>query len=417
MARILLGVTGGIAAYKALEFARLATKAGHGVRVVMTPTAQRFVGAASFEGIVGSPVLTDEFERDPMRGAYPGDSVPEHDPIGHLEVAANADVFLVAPASANTISKLAAGAADSMLTTSFLACTAPRAVAPAMNDRMYEDASTQANLETLRGRGVEVIEPDTGRLASRGEWGTGRLPAPERLLEALEGLLPSPSGPWDGLRVVVTAGGTREPIDPVRFIGNRSSGRMGLAVAERARARGAEVTLIAANVALPEPAGVRRIDVETTAELAAAVRAEFPPCHVLVMAAAVADFTPETTSEGKLARTGSGGLELRLTETEDVLAGVAAERTPEQTLVGFAAEHGADAITRAREKLTRKGLDAIVFNDVSRPEIGFDSGENEVTIVEADAEHTVPLASKADIADAILDRVAALRSGLHSKRG
>jgi phosphopantothenoylcysteine decarboxylase / phosphopantothenate---cysteine ligase len=417
MARILLGVTGGIAAYKALEFARLATKAGHGVRVVMTPTAQRFVGAASFEGIVGAPVLSDEFERDPMRGAYPGDPAPEHDPIGHLEVAANADVFLVAPASANTISKLAAGAADSMLTTSFLACTAPRVVAPAMNDRMYEDAATQANLETLRRRGVEVIEPDTGQLASRGEWGTGRLPGAERLLDAVEALLPSPSGPWDGLRVVVTAGGTREPIDPVRFIGNRSSGRMGLAVAERARARGAEVTLIAANVALGEPAGVRRIDVETTSELAAAVRAEFPSCHVLVMAAAVADFTPETTSEGKLARAGSGGLELRLAETEDVLAGVAAGRTPEQTLVGFAAEHGADVITRAREKLTRKGLDAIVFNDVSRPEIGFDSTENEVTIVEADGEHTIPLASKADIADAILDRVAALRSGLHSKRG
>ena len=417
MARILIGVSGGIAAYKALEFARLATKAGHGVRVVMTPTAQRFVGAASFEGIVGAPVLTDEFVRDPMRGAYPGDPSPEHDPISHLEVAANADAFLVAPASANTISKLAAGAADSMLTTSFLACTAPRAVAPAMNDRMYADAATQANLETLRERGIEVIEPDTGELASRGEWGTGRLPDPGRLLEVVEGTLPSPSGPWDGMRVVVTAGGTREPIDTVRFIGNRSSGRMGLALAERARARGAEVILIAANVGLPEPTGVRRVDVETTAELAESVRAEFPSCHVLLMAAAVADFTPESTSEGKLARAGSGGLELRLTETEDVLAGLAAERTPEQTLVGFAAEHGAGAISRAREKLNRKGLDAIVFNDVSRSEIGFDSAENEVTIVEAAAEHPIPLAPKADIADAILDRVAALRSGVPSKRG
>jgi phosphopantothenoylcysteine decarboxylase / phosphopantothenate---cysteine ligase len=417
MARILLGVSGGIAAYKALELARLATKAGHGVRVVMTPTAQRFVGAASFEGIVGAPVLSDEFERDPMRGAFPGDPAPEHDPIGHLEVAANADAFLVAPASANTIAKLAAGAADSMLTTSFLACTVPRAVAPAMNDRMYANAATQANLRTLRERGVEVIEPDTGPLASRGEWGAGRLPEPEHLLAALEALLPAPSGPWDGLRVLVTAGGTREPIDPVRFIGNRSSGRMGLALAERAHARGAEVTLVAANVALPEPAGVMRVDVETTAELAAAVRAEFASCHVLLMAAAVADFTPERASEGKLARAGSGGLELRLAETEDVLAGLAAERTAEQTLVGFAAEHGADAISRAREKLARKGLDAIVFNDVARPEIGFDSAENEVTIVEAADEHTIPLASKADIADAILDRVDGLRSGLHSKRG
>jgi phosphopantothenoylcysteine decarboxylase / phosphopantothenate---cysteine ligase len=417
MARILLGVSGGIAAYKALELARLATKAGHGVRVLMTPAAHRFVGAASFEGIVGAPVLTDEFERDPVRGAFPGDPVPEHDPIGHLEVVANAHAFLVAPASANTLAKLAAGIADSMLTTSFLACTAPRAVAPAMNDRMYAAAATQANLRTLRDRGVNVIEPETGALASRGEFGTGRLPEPERLLATVEAMLPSAPGPWDGLRVLVTAGGTREPIDPVRFIGNRSSGRMGLALAERARARGAEVTLVAANVPLPEPAGVRRIDVETTAELAAAARAEFPACHVLLMAAAVADFSPEGASRDKLARAASGGLELRLAETEDILAGLGAGRAAGQTLVGFAAEHGAEAISRAREKLGRKGVDAIVFNDVSRPEIGFDSERNEVTIVEAGGEHHVPLADKAAVADAVLDRVERLRSGLHSKRG
>ena len=261
MARVLLGVSGGIAAYKSLELARLATLAGHGVRVLMTETATRFVGAASFEGIVGAPVLISEFERDPMRGAFPGDGEPSHDPIGHLELAANCDAFLVAPASANTIAKLAAGAADSMLTTSFLACSAPRLVAPAMNDRMYADVATQANLATLRERGVAVIEPDEGKLASRGEYGRGRLPAPERLLAAVEATLPSGERPWDGLRVLVTAGGTREPIDPVRFIGNRSSGRMGIALAAAAARRGAEVTLIAANVALPAPAGVRRIDV------------------------------------------------------------------------------------------------------------------------------------------------------------
>src|SRR4051794_14511060 len=186
MARILLGVSGGISAYKALEFARLATKAGHGVRVLMTPAATRFVGAASFEGIVGAPVLSDEFERDPLRGAFPGDPAPDHDPIGHLEVAANADVLLVAPASANTTAKLAAGIADSIVTTSFLACTAPRAVAPGMNDRMYTDAATQANLQTLRKRGVRVIEPEEGALASRGEHGLGRLPSPERLLAEVE---------------------------------------------------------------------------------------------------------------------------------------------------------------------------------------------------------------------------------------
>ncbi|HET7177484.1 MAG TPA: flavoprotein, partial [Solirubrobacterales bacterium] len=178
MARILLGVSGGIAAYKSLELARLATLAGHGVRVVMTEAAGRFVGPASFEGIVGAPVLSSEFERDPMRGAFPGEAPPEHDPIGHLELAANCDAYLVAPASANTIAKLAAGIADSMLTTSFLACTAPRLVAPAMNDRMYADAATQANLATLRERGIDVIEPEEGRLASRGEHGKGRLPDP-----------------------------------------------------------------------------------------------------------------------------------------------------------------------------------------------------------------------------------------------
>src|SRR5690349_17630995 len=219
MARLLLGVSGGIAAYKALELARLATLAGHGVRVVMTETATRFVGAASFEGIVGAPVLSSEFDRDPLRGAFPGDPAPEHDPIGHLELAANCDAYLVAPASANTIAKLAAGGADSMLTTSFLACASPRLVAPAMNDRMYADAATQANLATLRERGVTVIEPDEGRLASRGEQGRGRLPDPARLLAEVEALLPAGERPWDGLRVLVSAGGTREPIDPVRFIG------------------------------------------------------------------------------------------------------------------------------------------------------------------------------------------------------
>src|SRR3954452_3311998 len=215
MARILLGVSGGIAAYKALELARLATVAGHGVRVVMTENATRFVGAASFEGIVGAPALSSEFERDPMRGSFPGDPRPEHDPIGHLELAANCDAFIVAPASANTISKLAAGAADSMLTTSFLACAAPRLLAPAMNDRMYANAATQANLATLRERGVEVIAPDEGRLASRGEHGRGRLPDPAQLLAKLEAAMPGGDRPWDGLRVLVTAGGTREPIDTV----------------------------------------------------------------------------------------------------------------------------------------------------------------------------------------------------------
>jgi len=409
MARILLGVSGGIAAYKSLELARLATKEGHSVRVLMTPAAKRFVGPASFEGIVGAPVLSHEFERDPMRGGFPGDPLPEHDPIGHLEVVANADVYLIAPASANTVAKLAAGIADSMLTTSFLACSAPRLVAPAMNDRMYRDPATQENLETLRRRGVTVIEPEEGALASRGEHGVGRLPEPRALLDAIERAVPGPSGPWDGLRVLVSAGGTREPIDPVRFIGNRSSGRMGLALADRAARRGAEVTLIAANVSLPAPPGVRRVDVETAAELADALAREFDSADVLVMAAAPADFRPKRAAGEKIHREGSGGLELDLEETEDILASLTARRREGQTIVGFAAETG-EGLERAHEKLRRKGADAIVLNDVSRAEIGFESAENEVAIVEAAGEHQVPRASKESVADAILDRIESLRA-------
>jgi phosphopantothenoylcysteine decarboxylase/phosphopantothenate--cysteine ligase len=438
MARLLLGVSGGIAAYKSLEFARLATLAGHGVRVLMTPNAERFVGAASFEGIVGAPVLTSEFERDPMRGAFPGEpGGGTHDPIGHLELASRCDVFLVAPASANTVAKLSGGFADSMLTTSFLACTAPRLVAPAMNDRMYADAATQANLAILRKRGVEVIEPDEGLLASRGEHGRGRLPDPERLLVSVEMALAGgerdprddpqdeegvlrgratttlPTRPWDGLRVMVTAGGTREPIDAVRFIGNRSSGRMGMALAAAAARRGAEVTVVAANVALPEPAGVKRIDVETTAELAHETVERFETQHVLLMAAAPADFRTEPIT-GKIKRQDS--LNLNLQPTEDILAALAAQKGENQTVVGFAAEHGGDAVGRARAKLARKGADLIVLNDVSDPRIGFESAENEVTLVAATDEVIVPRSSKDAVAEAILDRVDRLRAPAQSAK-
>jgi phosphopantothenoylcysteine decarboxylase/phosphopantothenate--cysteine ligase len=407
MARILLGVSGGIAAYKALELARLATLGGHGVRVLMSETAGRFVGAASFEGIVGAPVLVSEFERDPMRGAFPGEDAPAHDPIGHLELAANCDAMVVAPATANTIAKLAAGVADSMLTTSFLACTAPRLLAPAMNDRMYADAATQANLATLRERGVEVIEPDEGKLASRGEYGRGRLPDPELLLARVEAALPGGQRPWDGLRVLVTAGGTREPIDPVRFIGNRSSGRMGIALAAAAARRGAEVTLIAANVSLPAPAGVRRIDVEAASQLHEAAAAEFPRADLLLMAAAPADFRSASVSGEKIAR--EGELELRLEPTEDILAALTASRGEGQTIVGFAAEHGGDAVGRASEKRRRKGVDMIVLNDVSDPAIGFESADNAVTLIDAEGALEVPLAPKETIAEAILDHAERLR--------
>ena len=414
MARILIGVSGGIAAYKAVELARLAIRSGHAVRVLMTPAAGRFVGTATFAGITGAPVLVGEFDDDPARGAFPGDPVPEHAPISHLALAERAEAMVVAPASANTIAKLAAGICDSLLTTSFLTTAAPRIVAPAMNGRMWEAAATRANVATLRDRGATILEPAEGDLASHGEHGLGRMREPAEILAAIEAALgdggaAAETGSLAGARVLVTAGGTREAIDSVRYIGNRSSGRMGLALAEAAAARGAAVTLLAANVALPAPAGVERIDVTSTAELAAAARKAFGRADVLLMAAAVADFRPAEAAAGKLAREGSGGLDLRLEETEDVLAGLGAGRRDGQLLIGFAAEHGGDFVARARAKLERKGLDAIVVNDVSDASIGFDAEVNEVTIVERDGELLVPRATKAQVADAILDRVEALR--------
>src|ERR1700761_8601240 len=230
MPRILLGVCGGIAAYKALEFTRLALKAGHSVRVVMTEAATRFVGQASFSGITGAPVLVTEWEPDPLRGAFPGDPAPEHAPLSHLALVERADAFVIAPATAHTIAKLATGAADNLLTAAALACRRPLIVAPAMNNAMYENAATQANLATLRARGVTVLEPGTGPLGSPGEFGVGRLPEPPEILAAVEASLHA-GGALDGLSVLVPAGGRREPIDAVRYVGNRSSGRMGLALA------------------------------------------------------------------------------------------------------------------------------------------------------------------------------------------
>jgi phosphopantothenoylcysteine decarboxylase / phosphopantothenate---cysteine ligase len=438
MSRILLGVSGGIAAYKALELVRLATAAGHSLRVVQTPASQRFVGEASFAALTGAPVLVSEFERDPARGAFPGQQPPAHEPLSHLELVANAELYLIAPASANTIAKLAAGLADNLLTSCALAASCPVVLAPAMNGRMYEHPATRANLRTLRERGVSIIEPGVGRLASVGEQGIGRLAEPERLLAACEELLAARAGDsagardgavmdrtgpnadgaesWRRLRVLVTAGGTREPIDSVRFLGNSSSGRMGLALAAAAQARGAEVTLLAANVALECPAGVACRSVATAAELQAACEQEFPACDVLLMAAAVADFTPAAPRDGKIKKADRTVLELELEPTADILAGLAELRRGGQTLVGFAAEHGEGAIDRAREKLVAKRLDAIVVNDISRGDIGFDVDANEVTILGARGDRAeverwhVPRASKAQVAEAILDAVGSLRN-------
>ncbi len=411
MARILLGVSGGIAAYKAVELVRLATGAGHSVRVVQTPASLNFVGRATFEGVTGAPVLVDEFEADPASGAFPGDPAPDHNPIAHLELVARADVLVVAPASANTLAKLAAGLADNLLTSAALASAAPLVIAPAMNSRMYEHPATRANVELLRSRGARIVDPGRGRLASKGEWGVGRLAEPAEILGVLEEVL-SQYTPHslDGLRVLVTAGGTREPIDSVRFIGNRSSGRMGLALAEEAARRGADVTLVAANVTLPRPAGIEEVTVETTAELDAAVREHFPNSDVLIMAAAPADFRSAGPADGKLSREGEDRLVLELESTPDIVAAAAAARRPHQTVVGFAAEHGEGAVERGRAKLSRKGLDAVVVNDISRAEIGFDSTENEVTIVLADGEREVGRRPKAEVAAAILNEVERMRA-------
>ncbi len=436
MSRILLGVSGGIAAYKALELVRLATANGHAVRVVQTPASLNFVGRASFAALTGAPVLVDEFERDPARGAFPDQRPPANEPIGHLALVANADVYLIAPASANTLAKLAHGLADNMLTGAALAAECPLVVAPAMNNHMYEHPATQANVQLLRARGAVVVEPDAGRLASRDEQGVGRLPEPPRLLEVCEALIgdpparigdppapaasvadglagdpPARSGDaWHGLRVLVSAGGTREPIDSVRFVGNSSSGRMGLALAQAARARGAQVTVVAANVSLPPPAGIAWREVRTAAQLQDVCEREFAQCDVLLMAAAVADFRPAAPHDGKLKKATHERLRLELEPTQDVLCGLAAQRRPGQTLVGFAAEHGDRALECGRRKLADKNLDAVVVNDISRADIGFEADSNEVTIVTEAGDEHVARAPKGIVAEAILDSVERLRA-------
>jgi phosphopantothenoylcysteine decarboxylase/phosphopantothenate--cysteine ligase len=334
--------------------------------------------------------------------------VPERAPISHLALVERAELYLIAPASANTLAKLSAGIADNLLTTAALAAQCPVLVAPAMNERMFRHPATQANLQTLAARGVVVIPPREGQLASHGEHGVGRLPEPAELLDVCEAVLGggAPERPWSGLRVLVTAGGTREPIDSVRYVGNRSSGKMGVALAARAAARGAEVTLIRANVSLPAPLGVGVLDVSTAAELKAACEAEFPACDVLLMAAAVADFRPASAAPHKLKK--SGGefpASIALEPTEDILRTLAGRRRPGQVIVGFAAEHGEGAVAYGRQKLAEKGIDVVVVNDISRADIGFEADANEVVIVTAQTEQQVQRAPKEQVADAVLDEV------------
>ena len=374
--RVLLGVTGGIAAYKACELCRLFVQAGHEVTPVLTLGAEGFVTARTFEALA---------RREQPRELYP-----------HL---VDADLLVIAPLSANTLAKLAHGLADNVLTQLALAFRGPLLAAPAMNVRMWEHPATQANLATVRERGVQLIGPEEGDLAE-GETGLGRMSEPEAIFARAQQLL-GETDTLAGKTVVVSAGGTREPLDAVRYIGNRSSGRMGVALAEEARRRGARVTLLAANLAVQAPAGLEVVETPTAAALAREAKAR-ADVDVVLMAAAVADYAPDPV-EGKRPKTGAPW-ELSLRPTEDILAGFGESRNG-TVLVGFGAEEGEAGLERKRRMLAEKHLDLVVFNDVSRSDIGFDSSENEVVLVSAGDERTVAKAPKERIAAEILDEV------------
>jgi phosphopantothenoylcysteine decarboxylase/phosphopantothenate--cysteine ligase len=389
---VLLGVTGGIAAYRAAELCRLLVKDGLAVQVVMTPAAERFVGSTTFAGLSRMPVLTDR----PTAGGpiYP-----------HLDAARAARVMVVAPCSANTLAKLAQGLADNVLTESALALAGRLVVAPAMNVRMWEHPATQAAAALLRARGAVLVGPEPGELAE-GEVGMGRLAQPEAIHAAVAALL-RPGGSLAGRSVLVTAGGTREPLDPVRFLGNRSSGRMGVALADAALLRGAEVTTLLCNASVA-PAGGTVVATPTAADLEREALARAARCDVVLMAAAVADYRPAEVGGAKRPRAGDWSLEL--VPNADILAAIAAARRPGQVLVGFAAETG-DGLERARAKRERKGVDLIVLNDVARADIGFEVDDNEVVLVGPDGAEHLAKAPKAVVAGAILDRVERLLDG------
>jgi len=393
---VVLGVSAGIAAYKAVEVCRRLVDAGVHVAPVLTERATRFVGRATFDALGSEPTQTSVFD--------------EASPIPHTRLGQRADVVVVAPATADLLARYTAGLADDLLTTTLVATGAPVIVCPAMHTEMWEHPSVRDNLTTLRARGVIVIPPEEGRLAGS-DIGTGRMAEPATIVSAvldlLEGRKSGPRVPdLDGVRVVVSAGGTREAIDPVRFITNRSSGKQGHALAAAALRRGAEVVLVTAS-SWPRPAGAEIVEVETAAQMEDAVLARAADAHVVVMAAAVADFRPKVVIDTKLHKA-DGVPDLVLEATNDILAELGRRRRPGQVLVGFAAETH-DMAGRARAKLVAKGVDLMVANDVSAPEVGFDHDTNEVTVFGADGSVTsVPLASKEAVADAVLDRVVPL---------
>ncbi len=384
MARILLGVTGGIAAYKACELLRLLVRARYEVTPILTPDAERFVTAHTFEALA---------RREAPRDLYP-----------HL---VEADLYVIAPLSANTLAKLAHGLADNVLTQAALAFRGPVLAAPAMNARMWEHPATQANAALVRERGVELIGPEEGELAE-GEVGLGRMAEPEAIFGRCQELLGA-TGPLRGKRVLVTAGGTREPLDAVRFLGNRSSGRMGVALAAEARRRGADVTLVAANLAVLAPPDVEVVQAPSAADMAREAL-ERAGADVVLMAAAVADYRPAAPRADKRPK-GDAPWEIALEPTEDVIRALAERRQKQpsrgvgQVLVGFAADRGERGLERARAKLAEKGVNLLVFNDVSRDDVGFDAPENEVVLISRHGERRIGKAPKERIAAAVLDEV------------
>jgi phosphopantothenoylcysteine decarboxylase/phosphopantothenate--cysteine ligase len=394
MSHVALGVTGGIGAYKAVEVVRGLQKAGHDVTVVMTAAAQHFVGPLTFEAITQHRVITSQFE--------PGANAS----IEHVLLAATVDLLLVAPATADVIGKMANGVADDFLTSMYLATRAPVLVAPAMNTNMWEHPAVQHNLRVLAGRGVRFVDPGEGFLAC-GWTGKGRLAEPPEIVTAAEAIL-RPSPTLEGRRVLVSAGPTYEDIDPVRYIGNRSSGRMGYAIAAEAERRAATVTLVAGPGSLDPPRGVEVVRVRRAFEMREAIVGRAPAADLVVMAAAVADYMPER-AQHKIAKD-TAPLTLTLARTPDILAELGALRAEGRlraVLVGFAAETQ-DVVARARDKRARKRVDLVVANDVSRPDAGFDVDTNAVTIVGEDGAEELPLLSKGEVAKAILDRAEAL---------
>ncbi len=391
---VVLGVTGGIAVYKACELLRLLQKRGIDVFVVMTQNACRFVAPLTFETLSGHPVAVNTFDR------------PQTWEVEHIALAKRADLFLIAPATANIMGKMACGIADDMLSTTVMATRAPVLVAPAMNTGMWENAAVQQNVKTLRARGVEIVAPVSGHLAC-GDNGAGKLEDVAVIAERACELLFAKKD-MEGLHVMVTAGPSREALDPVRYISNRSSGKMGYAIAQAAQKRGAEVTLLSGPVAIEAPQGVKLVPFTTTQELLDRASELAQEQDLLIQAAAPADYRAKEIAPQKIKKQGGEPMTFTLVENPDVAATLGKAKRSGQVFVGFAAETN-DVLVHARDKLARKNLDMIVANDVTRPGAGFDVDTNIVTLITKDGQEALPMMSKAEVAQRILDRALALR--------